>query len=96
MRQHPDYVYRPKRKQRLAPKSVNHSSSPRTKSCIKQTESVVDNRISPNAVQLILASEAQKQQSLQQQSLVLAYNTQLLAEFIKETQRKKVKLIVFL
>lgn len=89
LRQHPDYVYRPKRKPKLQPKSVNHSVSPASTSAVKQIERSSDNRLSTTAAQLLLASEAQ--QSLQQQSLMLAYHAQMIAAFLKGNQQKKVK-----
>lgn len=89
LRQHPDYVYRPKRKPRLQPKSVNHPVSPASTSAVKHLERSPENGISTAAAQLLLASEAQKQQSLQHQSLMFAYQTQLLAALLKESQQKK-------
>uniref|UniRef100_A0A0N5AMC3 Sex-determining region Y protein n=1 Tax=Syphacia muris TaxID=451379 RepID=A0A0N5AMC3_9BILA len=95
LRQHPDYVYRPKRKPRPQPKTVsnNHSISPSSASAaaaaVKQhmQRSATDGQIpTATAAQFLLATEAQKQQSMM---LACQLQTQLFASFLKESQQKK-------
>lgn len=93
MRQHPDYVYRPKRKPRLrqkSPRSLSTPTGPNVSNMVMPTMNgngtTVAQTIPPQAqqatTQMLLAAAAQQQQSL----LLAAYQAQLAAASSKTSE----------